>query len=102
MKILNREEFGKEPEGILFFQYEESENDLDDIRIKHKSLVSERRNGFFDYTYSELIRFNIEQVRLELDDISRDGCFMNDAIYFVLENDDIDILIEQLQRAKTR
>lgn len=41
-----------------------------------------------------------EAMPLDFDSGGRDGCFADDAVYCVLEDDDIDIFIERLKAGK--
>lgn len=94
MRILNRDEFGKEPSGVLYFQVESEYQE--EICVKYESIYHD--GNFTDWTCAPLIKVNIDAVCMELPDnnVGRDGCFDQEALFFVLEDDDICDIIDKL------
>ena len=94
MRILNRDEFGEEPSGVLYIQVEGECQE--EICVKYESIYL--GGNFTDWMCAPLIEVNVDAVCITVPDISvgRDGCFDQDALFFVLENDDVYDIIEKL------
>jgi hypothetical protein len=105
MKIFNREEFLKLPEGILYRKMAPN-NSLETIEIKSESLM----NGSGDFVCAEFANCSNELEELAAygeigasrpirnDYYGRDGCFELDALFFVYETWDLEqmrLMIDQ-------
>jgi hypothetical protein len=115
MKIVNKQEFYKLPEGTLYSEYEPCV--LNGLNVKGMNMVG-LDNKLIDFTLKSIIgnvycdssddfvniltdaEENKTSIKLDFDYYGRDGLYEDDALYAIYEEKDIDDFIKQLQVCK--
>ena len=116
MKIVNKEEFYKLSEGVVYSEYEPCI--ITELFIKGSTLSS--KNTPIDYTCLSLIGnldsnnseefYNILEssqenkttFKLDFENYSRDGLYGDDQLYCIYEKQDLEELIKVLQDSLSR
>lgn len=116
MKIINKEEFYKLPNGTLYSEYVPC--CISELRIKQDTIFG--FNGEpIDWFYQDLIgsikenvslgyhetleqsRKNKTSIELDFDASERDGCFIDDQLFAVYEKGDLEGLISKLESLRS-
>lgn len=114
MKIINREEFYKLPEGTLFQEYQQFY--FGELKIKGRTIQNSQSGKNIDYTelclggnikannsdeFFEILlesEESVENIELDFDNYSRNGMFDDNQLYAVYSSDDTDNLVKTLLR----
>ena len=107
MRIINLEEFRKMPENTIFMKFQPDvfeslaiKGETWDVDFLYSSITDDLVCRSSD-EYSDLLdsaRLHGKSIKVGFDNEGRDGCFDNDQLFAVYENDDILGLISVLNK----
>jgi hypothetical protein len=107
MKIVNLDEFRKLPSGTIFLKYEPCV--FEDLQCKGETtdvdFYAANISYWPDCTGSDDFFYKFEDsqncgvsVKMDFDSTGRDGCFEKDQLFAVYEKNDVEMLIDKLNR----
>lgn len=98
MRIVNREEFLKLPQGTLY-QQAETPYAFEGLRVKYETWGNDFQTSNFDLPDNDSSEQLFDRLNdmlengasypMEIDGVGRDGLFMQEAIFLVYERDDV-------------